>query len=158
MLLAGKRIILTGGSTGIGRATALRVAKEGGKVAFFDVNDADAATTLQQIEGSGVEGRYWHVDIVDEEQVELAVDEALSWLGGKVDVLINVAGVPQGANVSIDEFPPVVNKKSRGTKKSFDIIAETTLTYCSPYKNFVQAAKRHEHDGHAGLRAKFVNP
>ena len=105
MLLEGKRIILTGGSTGIGRATALRVAKEGGKVAFFDVNDDDAATTLQEIEGSGAEGRYWHVDIVNEDQVESAVDEAVSWLGGKVDVLINVAGVLKGASVSIDEFP-----------------------------------------------------
>jgi NAD(P)-dependent dehydrogenase (short-subunit alcohol dehydrogenase family) len=105
MLLEGKRIILTGGSTGIGRATALRAAREGAKIAFFDVNDADAETALKEIEAAGVEGRYWHVDIVNSDEVSSAVDEAVDWLGGKVDVLINIAGVLQGANVRIDEFP-----------------------------------------------------
>ncbi|NQW16090.1 MAG: SDR family oxidoreductase [Chloroflexi bacterium] len=105
MLLEGKRIILTGGSTGIGRATALRAASEGAQIAFFDVNDSDAATALKEIESAGAKGRYWHVDIVQEDQVQSAVDEAVEWLGGKVDVLINVAGVLKGANVSIDEFP-----------------------------------------------------
>jgi NAD(P)-dependent dehydrogenase (short-subunit alcohol dehydrogenase family) len=105
MLLEGKRIILTGGSTGIGRATAVRAAREGAKIAFFDVNDADAATALSEIEATGAEGCYWHVDIVNSDEVSSAVDEAVEWLGGKVDVLINIAGVLQGANVRIDEFP-----------------------------------------------------
>ncbi len=105
MTLDGKRIILTGGSTGIGRATAIRVASEGSKVAFFDVNDADAESTLATITDAGGEGRYWHVDVVDENAVQSAVDEAVGWLGGGVDVLLNIAGVLQGAQVPIDEFP-----------------------------------------------------
>ncbi len=105
MSLDGKRIILTGGATGIGRATAIRVASEGAKVAFFDVNDADAESTLATIIDAGGEARYWHVDVVEEAAVQSGVDEAVEWLGGGVDVLLSIAGVLQGAQVSIDEFP-----------------------------------------------------
>ncbi len=105
MGLDGKRIILTGGATGIGRSTAIRVAAEGAKVAFFDVNDADAESTLATITDAGGEARYWRVDVVEESAVENGVDEAVEWLGGGVDVLLSIAGVLQGAQVSIDEFP-----------------------------------------------------
>ncbi len=105
MSLDGKRIILTGGATGIGRATAIRVASEGAKVAFFDVNDADALSTLATITDAGGEARYWHVDVVVEAAVKSGVDEAVEWLGGGVDVLLSIAGVLEGASVSIDEFP-----------------------------------------------------
>ena len=104
MTTKGKRIILTGGSTGIGSATAIRVASEGAKVAFFDVNDEGAAETLKTIQDAGGDARYWHVDIVKEPEVQAAVDEAMVWLGGGVDVLLNIAGVLQGANVPIDIF------------------------------------------------------
>ncbi len=105
MSLDGKRIILTGGATGIGRATAIRVASDGANVAFFDVNDADAESTLATITDVGGEARYWHVDVVDEAAVQSGVDEAVEWLGGGVDVLLSIAGVLQGAQISIDEFP-----------------------------------------------------
>ena len=105
MSLDGKRIILTGGATGIGRATAIRVAGEGAKVAFFDVNDADAESTLATITDAGGEARYWHVDVVKEAEVKNGVNEAVEWLGGGVDVLLSIAGVLQGAQVPIDEFP-----------------------------------------------------
>ena len=105
MSLDGKRIILTGGATGIGRATAIRVASEGAQVAFFDVNDADAESTLATITDVGGEARYWHVDVVEEAAVQSGVDEAVEWLGGGVDVLLSIAGVLQGVQISIDEFP-----------------------------------------------------
>lgn len=105
MSLDGKRIILTGGATGIGRSTAIRVASEGAKVAFFDVNDSDADSTLSTITDAGGEARYWHVDVVDEAAVQNGVDEAVEWLGGGVDVLLSIAGVLKGAQVPIDEFP-----------------------------------------------------
>lgn len=108
MSLDGKRIILTGGATGIGRATAIRIASEGAKVAFFDVNDADAESTLATITDAGGEARYWHVDVVEETAVKDGVDEAVEWFGGGVDVLLSIAGVLKGASVSIDEFPTEV--------------------------------------------------
>jgi NAD(P)-dependent dehydrogenase (short-subunit alcohol dehydrogenase family) len=102
--LSGKRIIITGAATGIGRATALRVSAYGAKVAAFDVNDAGGSATIGDVNETGGDARYWHVDVRDETAVAGAVAAADTWLGG-VDVLIHVAGVLQGAAVELDEFP-----------------------------------------------------
>ena len=58
-----KRMLVTGAATGIGRATAVRVASEGARVAMFDIKDSNAADTLATIEDGGGEARYWHVDV-----------------------------------------------------------------------------------------------
>jgi NAD(P)-dependent dehydrogenase (short-subunit alcohol dehydrogenase family) len=103
MDLKGKRIIVTGAATGIGRATAIRVAREGARVAIFDVNDAEAQKTLATIAKAGGEGRFWHVDVAKESQVEKGVADAVAWLGG-LDVLLHLAGVLQGPHVEIADF------------------------------------------------------
>ena len=74
-------------------------------MAAFDINDEDAEKTLATITDAGGEARYWHVDVSSEEEVAPAVDEAAEWLGGGVDVLLNIAGVLKGANVDVTEFP-----------------------------------------------------
>ncbi|MCZ6539807.1 MAG: SDR family NAD(P)-dependent oxidoreductase [Chloroflexi bacterium] len=102
--LTGKRIIVTGAATGIGRSTTLRVSANGAKVAAFDVNDADGAATISDVNEAGGDARYWHVDVRDEAAVAGAVAAAATWLGG-IDVLIHVAGVLLGAAVELDEFP-----------------------------------------------------
>ena len=102
--LKGKRIIVTGAATGIGRATALRVSAYGARVAAFDVNDAEGISTVNDINEAAGDARYWHVDVADEVQVNGAVSAAEGWLGG-VDVLLHFAGVLKGANVELDEFP-----------------------------------------------------
>jgi NAD(P)-dependent dehydrogenase (short-subunit alcohol dehydrogenase family) len=84
--LSGKRIIITGAATGIGRSTALRVSAAGAKVAAFDVNDPDGAATIGDINESGGDARYWHVDVRDEIAVSGAVAAA-------------------EAAVELDEFP-----------------------------------------------------
>ena len=99
--LDGKRILVTGAATGIGRATAIRVASEGASTALFDINDADAEETLAEIDAGGGHAKYWHVDIVDETAVSAAVDEAAQWMGGGLDVLLHVAGVLYGAGVEL---------------------------------------------------------
>ena len=105
--LSGKRIIVTGAATGIGRSTTVRVSASGAKVAAFDVNDADGAATISDVNESGGDARYWHVDVRDETAVAGAVAAAETWLGG-VDVLIHIAGVLQGAALELDEFPEYI--------------------------------------------------
>ncbi|MDA0232045.1 MAG: SDR family NAD(P)-dependent oxidoreductase [Chloroflexi bacterium] len=102
--LSGKRIIVTGGATGIGRAVAIRTAVYGAKVAVFDMNDGDGQDTVNDIAESGGDARYWHVDVRDGEAVSKVVGAAGAWLGG-IDVLVHLAGVLHGASVELDEFP-----------------------------------------------------
>lgn len=102
--LTNKRMIVTGGATGIGRAVAIRSTVYGARVAIFDVNDGDGHETVNDIAESGGDARYWHVDVSEGEEVSAAVAEANEWLGG-VDVLVHLAGVLQGAAVDLDEFP-----------------------------------------------------
>ena len=103
MDLRGKRIIVTGAATGIGRASALRVAAYGARVAAFDVNDVGGSATVADINEAGGDARYWRVDVMDEVAVSGGVLAAESWLGG-VDVLLHFAGILEGASVELDEF------------------------------------------------------
>ena len=103
-----KRVLVTGAATGIGRATAIRVASEGARVAMFDIKDSDADETLATITDSGSDARYWHVDVTAEEQVSGAVDEAADWLGGGIDVLTHLAGVLIGSGLDITDVDDAV--------------------------------------------------
>lgn len=104
MKLEGKRIIVTGAATGIGRATAIQVAAEGAKVAAFDINDAEAQKTLATIVDNRGTAKYWHVDVTKETQVESAVTQAVARLSGGPDVLLHLAGILLGANLEMSEF------------------------------------------------------
>jgi 3-oxoacyl-[acyl-carrier protein] reductase len=89
MKLQGKVAIVTGSGSGIGRATALRLAKEGASVVVCDVNQAGVDTTIEMIgdHACGVVG-----DISNRADAQRMVDTALE-KHGKLDILINNAGI-----------------------------------------------------------------
>ena len=100
--LKDKVAIITGGSLGIGRACAIRMAEEGAAVAVFDVVDEQGAALVPELAGRGFSAAYWHVDVTREREVQAAVDEAATRFG-KLDILVNNAGI-SGANKPTDEI------------------------------------------------------
>ena len=92
MKLEGKVAIVTGGATGIGRAAAIALAREGAKVAIGDVNRVDAENTVAEITKAGGEAIFVECDVGSDEDAKRLVDTTVSTFG-KLDVLFNNAGI-----------------------------------------------------------------
>jgi NAD(P)-dependent dehydrogenase (short-subunit alcohol dehydrogenase family) len=94
----GKVAIVTGGATGIGEATARKLAGLGAAVAIFDVNEGAGAATAESISSSGAQCAYFVCDVSDAQSVERATTEVVSRFGG-LDVLISNAGIQDYGDV-----------------------------------------------------------
>ena len=91
--LAGRRVLITGGASGIGAATARLFAAEGAKVAVLDRQQAAAQEVADEIGGLALA-----VDITDWDQVQAAVAKAADNFGG-LDGLVNAAGILDGGDI-----------------------------------------------------------
>lgn len=92
MLLQDQIALITGAASGIGRATAVRFAREGAKVVISDVDEAGLSATRQQIEAAGGEASVVVGNVADSGDVQKMVDAAVSTYGG-LHILINNAGI-----------------------------------------------------------------
>ncbi len=90
--LAGKVAIVTGGALGLGRASVLRMAGEGARVAILDVLDAEGAALEMEVRATGAQARYWHCDVAREAEIALVFAEVVAHFG-RLDILVNNAGV-----------------------------------------------------------------
>ena len=86
--LEGKVAVITGGGSGIGRATAQLFAGEGAQIVILDIDAARAAETLDSLNGNHSS---LIIDVSNAQQVESAISEILSSFG-RIDALVNVAG------------------------------------------------------------------
>lgn len=98
-----KVMIITGAARGIGRATALRAAKEGAKVVLVDRLKQEGEETLKMIQDNGLEAIFLNLDLSTEEAGEKMVQETISAYG-KLDIAINNAGV-MGSPSPLHELP-----------------------------------------------------
>jgi NAD(P)-dependent dehydrogenase (short-subunit alcohol dehydrogenase family) len=97
----GETAVVTGASSGIGRATAERFAEEGANVVIADVDADGGRETVEQIESEGGEATFVRVNVTDESDVEQMVAVARETYGG-LDIAHNNAGI-EGENDSLTE-------------------------------------------------------
>ena len=88
----GKVAIVTGARRGIGRAIALRLAKDGAKVIVSDVSKEDCELVVKEIEQMGGEGLALKLDVTDEEEIKEVIRRTKEKFG-KIDILVNNAGI-----------------------------------------------------------------
>ena len=87
-----KVAVITGGASGIGKASALRLAREGAKISILDTNQERGNAAINEIAELGGEGIFFQVNIADEEQVANAMKETSNrW--GKITTLLANAGI-----------------------------------------------------------------
>lgn len=90
--LEGKVAVITGGSVGIGAATATRMAEEGAAVAILDRHDQDGEALARKLKDRGLKAGYWHCDVTSEQEVKQVLDNVAETFGS-LTVLVNNAGI-----------------------------------------------------------------
>ena len=118
----GKTVIVTGASTGIGRAITLRIAREGGTVLCLDVaeaalNETVAAINSNQDNANQGKASQLRCDVSDSAQVQHAIAHCIS-VHGKLDVLVNSAGIiklDHATNISDETWQKILNVNLSGT-------------------------------------------
>lgn len=101
--LSGKVAVITGGSTGIGAATAIAYAEAGAKIVLGDINEVDGQETSKAIVRNGGIAKFCRTDVTSETEVAQLIktaDEAY----GRIDTLVTSAGVLRGPSVRIEDF------------------------------------------------------
>ena len=116
MRLAGKVALISGGARGMGAVEARMFAKEGARVVFGDVLDAEGKAVEAEIAKAGGEAVYVSLDVTSETAWKAAVETAVSRFG-KLDVLVNNAGIGgpgKVEEVTLAEWNRVMNVNSTG--------------------------------------------
>ena len=115
MILQGKTAIITGATRGIGRAIAIRFAKEGCNVAFCGRSRGEKMIAVEQeLTALGVKAKGYVADVADMEQAQAFVKEVLADFG-RVDILVNNAGITDDSAVK------------RMTEEQMDRVMHTNL-------------------------------
>ena len=87
------RVFVTGGTKGIGRAVALRFAREGAQVAIAARTSEDLDAVVAEIEAAGGQGEACQANLRDHGSLEAAVFRAVDFFDGSTDVVVNCAGL-----------------------------------------------------------------
>lgn len=97
---AGKVVLITGAASGIGKATAYRMAQDGAHVVIADINTQNGEETASDMQQRFGKGRaiFVHADVTSEAAVQNALRQTVMQYGG-IDVLVNNAGIAGGASI-----------------------------------------------------------
>lgn len=106
MSLAGKIVVITGASMGIGAATALRLAKEGASLVLLSRSEDKLAAIAERVQKEAPDSpkaRYFAVDVQNHAALAAAMTAVVKELGAPIDVLVNNAGLAIGAPATFPE-------------------------------------------------------
>ncbi len=112
--LDGKVAVITGGSSGIGKATALAFAGEGARVAIGARRESEGEAVAQEIRDAGGEAIFVKTDVTDPAQVEALVQAAVDTYG-RLDIAFNNAGT-EG-----DRLAPIIEDTEENIRRIFDV-------------------------------------
>ena len=120
-ILAGKTALVTGGASGIGRATALAMAREGARVAVSDLSEESAAATVALINQAGGQAIAIGGDVAKEADVQAMVARTVAAFG-RLDCAFNNAGI------SPRNVGPTGQRTNEMSQASFDAMLAVNLT------------------------------
>src|SRR5689334_25271879 len=107
---ANRRVMITGGGSGIGQATVLRILSGGGHVVAADISQAGLKDTIAKAEPHVERLSTLIMDVADEDSVKTGVAQAVTTLGG-LDTLVNAAGILRSAHfeeTTTDDFEQIL--------------------------------------------------
>jgi 3-oxoacyl-[acyl-carrier protein] reductase len=120
MKLEGKKAIVTGAAKGMGAAITTTLAREGADLLLTARDTAALEEVAAEVRALGRQAHVVACDVIEEAQVKAMVDAALEVFGGRIDILVNVAGVTGPIetpvqDIDVDDFDYVITANERGT-------------------------------------------
>lgn len=145
--LVGRKALVTGGDSGIGRAAAIAFAREGADVAinYLPVEEPDAREVIQLIQAAGREAVAIPGDIRDESFCNQLVTDAVRELGG-LDILVNNAGKQQSVDSILDLTTEQFDATFKTNVYAMFWITKAALPYLSPGASIINTSSVQAYD------------
>lgn len=132
--------IVTGGASGIGKATALRFAAEGAHIAIWDVQAEKGVAFAEELNAAGTKAAFYQVNTTDSAAVAAAVESVKADFG-QIDILINNAGITRDATLlkmTEEQFDSVIDVNLKGVYNCTKAVAPLMVE--RGYGRIIQAA------------------